>query len=83
MAPLFLTPEVIGNPKKLSYHNSLEAACQGADVIIALIEWSQVVSFDYNLVRDVKKPQWFIDARNQFSRTTLEKAGYTYLGIGK
>ncbi|MBD3279181.1 MAG: nucleotide sugar dehydrogenase [Candidatus Pacebacteria bacterium] len=60
----------------------IKTACQDADVIIALIEWPEILSFDFSQVK-TKKHQWFIDARNQFKPKQLEKLGYDYLGIGR
>lgn len=62
---------------------SVELACQDADVILAVVEWPQIVSFDFTKVRQQDKKQYFIDARNQFDANKLKKAGYNYLGIGR
>lgn len=61
---------------------SLQAACQDADVIMAVVEWPEIINFDFSQVKADKK-QFFIDARNQFDRQKIEAAGYTYLAIGK
>jgi UDPglucose 6-dehydrogenase len=61
---------------------SIEEACQKADVIIALVEWPQIISFDFSKIKQ-KKTQWFIDARNQFNPKNIKKAGFNYIGIGK
>lgn len=68
--------------KNVSLSNELLTTIQDADVILALVEWPEIVEFDFA----GKKPstaQWFIDARNQFDAHTLTKAGYNYLGIGR
>lgn len=83
VVPQFLTEEILGDPSKLALSTTIEEACAQADVILALIEWSQIVSFEYGKVRDTSKDQWFIDARNQFDKATLQKLGYSYTGIGK
>jgi UDPglucose 6-dehydrogenase len=66
-----------------SYHPSLQDACHEADVIMAVIEWPEIVSYDFGQVRDTTKKQWFIDGRNQFDHHKLESLGYDYMGIGK
>jgi len=66
-----------------SYHQSVQDACHDADVIMAVIEWPEIVSFDFGRVRATGRPQWFIDGRNQFERAKLESLGYYYIGIGK
>lgn len=69
-------------PTGFSQVESIEQAVTNADVIIALIEWPTIVDFDFKSARR-HTPQWFIDARNQFSRSDLEAAGYHYQGIGQ
>lgn len=66
----------------LSYHDSIEKAVENADVIMALIEWPEIITFDFAKTRADKK-QWFIDARNQFNPHQLETAGYIYMGVGR
>jgi len=67
---------------KLSLHQTIDEATTDADVIIALIEWPEIVSFDFSHVKTTKQ-QWFIDGRNQFSPQIISKWGYSYLGIGR
>lgn len=66
-----------------SYHQTIVAACEGADVIIALIEWPEIISFDFSTVRDRSKKQYFVDARNQFDPKKITAMGYEYFGIGR
>lgn len=66
-----------------SYHQSVAETCHQADVIIAVIEWPEIVSFDFGQVRDTTKQQWFIDGRDQFDPHKLKTLGYDYIGIGK
>ncbi|MCA9368685.1 MAG: UDP-glucose/GDP-mannose dehydrogenase family protein [Pseudomonadales bacterium] len=67
---------------QIELHETIEAAVAGADVVIALIEWSEIVAFDYASTKEDKK-QYFIDARNQFNPEKISKAGYEYLGVGR
>lgn len=67
----------------ISYHDSIAQACKGADVILSLIEWDEIVAYDYSKVRDTSKEQVIIDARNQLNRARLEKIGYKYYGVGR
>ncbi|HEX7018175.1 MAG TPA: UDP-glucose/GDP-mannose dehydrogenase family protein [Patescibacteria group bacterium] len=66
----------------LSYHQTIEKAIENADVIMALIEWPEIVTFDFAQNRE-NKQQWFIDARNQFNPHQMEAAGYIYMGVGR
>ncbi len=77
VADHFITPH-----DQLTYHDSISDAVEKTDVIIALIEWSEIVNFDFTKTKE-KKQQWFIDARNQFEKDRLQTAGYDYLGVGR
>ncbi len=66
----------------MTFSDSVAVAVAGADVIIALIEWKEIISFDFAGTAP-QKPTWFIDARNQFDPAELRNAGYTYLGVGR
>ncbi|NCO12515.1 MAG: UDP-glucose 6-dehydrogenase [Candidatus Pacebacteria bacterium CG_4_10_14_3_um_filter_34_15] len=73
----------IQDDEKVTYYDSIAKAVSGADVIISLIEWDEIVNFDFSSVRDELKEQWFIDARNQFNPEKVVGLGYKYLGVGK
>ena len=62
---------------------TVEEAVAQADIILSLIEWPEITSFDFSKTRVSNKSQWFIDVRNQFSKKNLEEQGYKYLGIGR
>lgn len=61
---------------------SIEEAISDAAVVFALIEWPEIVQYDFAQVRK-EKNAFFIDARNQFKPEVIEKAGYTYIGVGR
>ena len=61
---------------------SIREVCTDADVIIIITEWPEICSFDYSSVR-AKKTQYFIDTRNQFQPSLIEKWGFQYSGIGR
>jgi UDPglucose 6-dehydrogenase len=67
----------------VSHFTDLKKSCESAHVIIALIEWPTIISFDYSQTRTSDKQQWFVDARNQFEPSRLVAWGYTYLGTGR
>lgn len=74
---------VLPSSPQLSYSATVDAAIKDADVIMCLIEWPEVVSFDYVDSKHPDKTQWIIDARNQLDSGELEAAGYKYFGIGR
>lgn len=75
--------KVISEHPNLDYVNSIESACNDADVIILLIEWPEIIAHDYSEYRKSDQEQWIIDARNQLDESRVESWGYHYLGIGK
>lgn len=73
----------IKEDENATYYDEIEKACKGADIIISLIEWSEIVAFDYSKVRDEGKNQVIIDARNQLDEEKLIKLGFKYYGVGR
>jgi UDPglucose 6-dehydrogenase len=61
---------------------NIAEACADADVIMAAVEWPEIVSFDYRSCKG-NQPQTFIDARNRFSPDRVAAWGYNYIGIGR
>ena len=72
----------VGETTNFSQKDNLEEATAEADVIIAVIEWPEIISFDFSKAKN-DKPQFFIDGRNQFDPATIKSWGYTYLSIGR
>ena len=79
---LEVAPHFLPAHDRLNYADTIDQATQNADVIMVLIEWPEVVSFDYSQVK-ATKPQWFIDARNQLEPKRVSDWGYTYLSVGR
>ncbi|MBW7955717.1 UDP-glucose/GDP-mannose dehydrogenase family protein [Patescibacteria group bacterium] len=65
------------------YTESIGEALLDVDVIMALIEWPEIIGYDLTTARVTSKPQWVIDARNQFDAEKLTAAGYQYIGVGR
>jgi UDPglucose 6-dehydrogenase len=76
---LGLTP---ADANKYQQATDIVTACQASDVIMAVVEWPEIVSFDYSTIKS-PKPQIFIDARNRFSPERVSTWGYKYIGIGR
>jgi UDPglucose 6-dehydrogenase len=77
-----VVPYFIPTHPNAGYTENLSQAIEDADVIMALVEWPEIINFDF-AGHKLAKHQWFIDGRNQLNQEQLEKAGYTYIGIGK
>lgn len=61
---------------------TIEEACNNADVIMAVVEWPEITGFDFSKVKNSKE-QFFIDCRNQFKSEIVKSWNYQYIGIGK
>ena len=72
----------IGKKDNFSQKESLEETLIDADVVIAVIEWPEIISFDFSKTK-LNKKQFFIDGRNQFDPAIIKNWNYTYLGIGR
>lgn len=78
-----VAPHFLAEDPHLEYQANLTLAVADADVIIALIEWPEIISYDLRVARQPAKTQWVIDTRNQFDRQELEAVGFHYLGVGR
>lgn len=76
-------PYFIPEHENISYFDTIEEAVAGAEVIMVLIEWPQIIEFDFGKSRNKLEEQWLIDARNQFDPKQVEAWGYNYIGIGR
>lgn len=59
------------------------AAVAGAEVLAVLTEWDELRWLDFDKVADVMAGRHVVDARNLLDRTSLERRGFTYTGIGR
>jgi len=77
-----IVPFFLQEHKNATYTDKLVEALENVDVILALIEWPEITTYDFSGARH-KQPQWFIDSRNQFNKSQIQNWGYTYIGIGR
>ena len=71
------------NPTGHQQMASIDAACQDADVILLVVEWPEIVNFNYQSVRVAAKTQTIFDCRNQLDPEVIKQAGFQYVGIGR
>lgn len=79
---LEVAEKYFGKHKNLQLVDSLTKAVKKADVIMVLIEWKEILEFNFGSSKE-KSTQWFIDTRNQFQPSVISGWGYSYLGIGR
>lgn len=69
--------------ERLSYAASVEEALRGADVVMLLVEWPELIALDPSeIAAQVKPGALFIDVRDQYTRSQIEAVGLRYIGIG-
>ncbi|MBI5151238.1 MAG: nucleotide sugar dehydrogenase [Candidatus Pacebacteria bacterium] len=69
----------------ITYAKTVETAIAGADVVMILVEWPELISLEVSRIREAMGGRGvFIDVRNQYvaQRDELKKAGITYIGVG-
>jgi len=57
-------------------------ACEGADVLVLVTEWSEYQNPDFTRVKSLLRSAQIVDGRNVWTRYGLRKLGFEYQGIG-
>ncbi len=71
---------VLAEHENLTFSSTIAEAISGVDVVIAVIEWPEIVEFEFSTI---EHPGVFIDVRNQFEPQALLTAGWQYIGVGR
>jgi len=56
--------------------------CDGCDALVLVTDWKEFLSLDYGEMAKRMNQHVVIDGRNFLDRSTLEAAGFRYVGIG-
>ena len=70
-------------PASVEYVDSPYEAALDADALIILTEWNQFRALDLEKLKGQMKGNLFADFRNIYNRELAEKAGFTYIGVGR
>lgn len=57
-------------------------ACTGSDCLLIVTEWNEFKELDFAKVKKLLKRPLIIDGRNIYEPRSLEKLGFTYIGVG-
>jgi UDPglucose 6-dehydrogenase len=68
--------------ERISYADVPMAALAGADGLVLVTEWNEFRRPDFDAVKAALRKPVIFDGRNVYPRTTLERLGFTYYGIG-
>ena len=67
----------------VEYADDMYAAVQDADALLVHTEWKQFRLPNWNRIKDAMSVPLIIDGRNIYDAAELQKAGFTYLSIGR
>ncbi|GAA1255495.1 UDP-glucose/GDP-mannose dehydrogenase family protein [Oryzihumus leptocrescens] len=67
----------------MSYADTIEAACEGADVVLHLTEWKDYRDIDPAALKAVVSSPHIIDGRNALDPARWRGAGWTYRALGR
>ncbi|WP_418766717.1 UDP binding domain-containing protein [Mesobacillus zeae] len=73
--------EIYGD--QLYYAETPEEAVKGADFAFVLTEWPEITAFPLEKYRLFMRQPVLLDGRNCYSAEAAEKAGLTYVSIGR
>jgi UDPglucose 6-dehydrogenase len=68
---------------RLTYCSSAYETAQGAQGLLLLTEWDEFLQLDLARVREVMEVPILVDGRNLFDPTTVRKAGFEYVSMGR
>jgi UDPglucose 6-dehydrogenase len=66
-----------------TFANSEYEAAGGADALVILTPWNQFRNLDLNKIKESLALPCFFDFRNIYKREEVERAGLTYVGVGR
>jgi UDPglucose 6-dehydrogenase len=67
---------------RITYAEVPMGALEGADGLVLITEWNEFRRPDFEAVKKALKHPVIFDGRNVYTRATVERAGFTYYGIG-
>ena len=80
-------PEALENARRLwpglIYAESVEQACEGADVVLLLTEWPQYVQADPAALGALVRRRHVVDGRNALDPASWKAAGWSYRALGR
>ena len=80
-------PEAVENARRLwpdlTYAETAEGACRGADVVLLLTEWPQFTGLDPVAVGELVRARKVLDGRNALDPARWRAAGWSYRALGR
>ena len=70
-------------PDSISYAESVDEAVRGADAVVLMTEWNLYRGLDLPALRASMRGDVFVDLRNVYERSLMERAGFRYTCVGR
>jgi len=67
---------------KVQYKDNPYLALEGAEALLLLTEWREFREPDFDKVKQLMKTPLIFDGRNQYSKKTMKRHGFTHYAIG-
>lgn len=67
----------------IDYADSPYEAVRGADAILLLTEWPEILEMDWRQVKQLASGPFLFDARNALDPQQMHALGFQYMGIGR
>lgn len=68
---------------RITYQDSPEATCKGADILVVLTEWLMFREPDWASIADLMQGEDVFDARNLYAKEELQQHGLNCISIGR
>ena len=70
-------------PKNIEYCDSVYDVFEGADAVVLMTEWNQYRALDLEKVKGMMKGNVFVDLRNVYEKSIMDKNGFDYHCVGR
>jgi UDPglucose 6-dehydrogenase len=67
----------------IAFAEDAESAAQDADALVIVTEWDEFRALDLAAIAGRMRGKTLVDLRNVYERDEVERAGLTYLGVGR
>ncbi len=75
--------EVLGEIPRLTYHESAEQACLGADALVIITDWDEFRSPNFARLETLLRTRLIFDCRNLYDPQVMLRHGFEYYTIGR
>ena len=70
-------------PESIRYCDSIDGAVDGADAVVLMTEWNQYRGLDLAKLKSQMQGNIFVDLRNVYEKSMMEREGFKYYCVGR